>query len=288
MRFTGVWLPAITPFTDGEIDFPAYARLLDHYVKIGVTGVIPLGTTGESPTIDEEETDRLVERTVAIVAGRVPIVVGVSGNDTRKAVKAVKRLQRHPVQGILSVCPYYNRPSQDGMREHFRRIAEATDRPILIYNIPYRTGVNLTNDTLLGLAEIPNIAGVKDSSGSIAQSLELLRQRPDGFAVLTGEDAYFYTMLAHGGDGGILAAAHLETALFLTVYERMAANDHQGARKAWARLEPLVPLLFKEPNPMPIKHCLWRQGLIGSPECRLPLTRVSEPLAAELDRALGR
>ena len=288
MRFSGVWLPAITPFANGEIDYEAYERLVDHYVKIGVTGVIPLGTTGESPTIDEEETERVVERTVAAVAGRVPIVVGVGGNDTRKAVKAVKRLQRHPVQGILSVCPYYNRPSQDGMREHFRRIAEATDRPILIYNIPYRTGVNLTNDTLLGLAEIPNIAGVKDSSGSMTQSLELLRQRPDGFAVLTGEDAYFYTMLAHGGDGGILAAAHVETAVFLTVYERMAANDHQGARKAWSRVEPLVPLLFKEPNPVPIKHCLWRQGLIGSPECRLPLTRVSEALAAELDRALAR
>ncbi len=288
MRFSGVWFPVITPFANGEIDVPAYERLLDHYVKLGVSGVIPLGTTGESPTIDEDETERIVERTVAMVAGRVPIVVGVGANDTRKAVKAVKRLQRHPVQGILSVCPYYNRPSQDGMREHFRRIAEATDRPILINNIPYRTGVNLTNDTLLGLAEIPNIAGVKDSSGSIAQSLELLRQRPDGFAVLTGEDAYFYTMLAHGADGGILAASHPETALFHTVYERMPANEHQGARKAWSRLEPLVPLLFKEPNPMPIKHCLWRQGLIGSPECRLPLTRVSVALAAELDRAVVR
>ncbi len=288
MRFSGVWLPAITPFTGGEIDYPAYERLIDHYVKLGVTGIIPLGTTGESPTIDDDEADRLVERTVATVAGRVPIVVGVGSNDTRKAVKAVKRLQRHPVQGILSVCPYYNRPSQDGMLLHFTRIAEATDRPILIYNIPYRTGVNLTNETLLRLAEVPNIAGVKDSSGSIPQSLDLLRQRPDGFAVLTGEDAYFYTMLAHGGDGGILASAHVETALFLTVYERMAANDHQGARKAWSRLEPLVPLLFKEPNPVPIKHCLWRQGLIGSAECRLPLTRVSDALAGELARALGR
>jgi 4-hydroxy-tetrahydrodipicolinate synthase len=288
MRFSGVWLPVITPFSQGEIDYPVYDRLVDHYVNSGVTGIIPLGTTGESPTIDDAEADRLVEHTVATVAGRVPILVGVGGNDTRKTVKAVKRLQRHPVQGILSVCPYYNRPSQDGMREHFTRIAEAADRPILIYNIPYRTGVNLTNETLLCLAEIPNIAGVKDSSGNIAQSLDLLRQRPDGFAVLTGEDAYFYTMLAHGGDGGILASAHVETALFLTVYERMVANDHQGARKAWSRLEPLMPLLFKEPNPVPIKHCLWRQGLIGSPECRLPLTRVSDGLAALLDRALAR
>jgi 4-hydroxy-tetrahydrodipicolinate synthase len=284
MRFSGVWLPVVTPFKDGEIDYAGYARLVDHYVRAGVTGVIPLGTTGESPTIDEMETEALIERTVATVAGRVPILVGVGGNDTRKVVKAVKRLQNHAVQGILSVCPYYNRPSQDGMREHFTRVAGATDRPILIYNIPYRTGVNLTNETLLALADVPTIAGVKDSSGNIGQSLDLLRQRPAGFAVLTGEDAFFYTMLAHGGDGGILASAHVETATFLSVYERMAANDHQGALKAWSRIESMVPLLFREPNPMPIKHCLWRQGVIASPECRLPLTRVSDALAKELDR----
>ena len=286
MRFSGVWLPIITPFKDGLVDHAGYERLLDHYVRAGVTGVIPLGTTGESPTIDEAEAEALVERTVATVAGRVPILVGVGGNDTRKVVKAVKRLQKHAVQGILSVCPYYNRPSQDGMREHFTRVAEATDRPILIYNIPYRTGVTLTNETLLALAAQPNIAGVKDSSGSIVQSLDLLRQRPPGFAVLTGEDAFFYTMLAHGGDGGILASAHVETATFLSVYERMAANDHQGALKAWSRLEAMVPLLFKEPNPVPIKHCLWRRGLIASAECRLPLTRISDALARDLDRLL--
>ena len=286
MRLSGVWLPIITPFKDGEVDYAGYEHLVDHYVRAGVSGVIPLGTTGESPTIDEAETEALVERTVATVAGRVPILIGVGGNDTRKVVKAVKRLQKHAVQGILSVCPYYNRPSQDGMREHFTRVAEATDRPILIYNIPYRTGVNIANETLLALAAIPNIAGVKDSSGNIAQSFDLLRQRPAGFAVLTGEDAFFYTMLAHGGDGGILASAHVETATFLSVYERMVANDHQGALKAWSRLEPMVPLLFKEPNPVPIKHCLWRQGLIASAECRLPLTRVSDALAKDLDRLI--
>jgi 4-hydroxy-tetrahydrodipicolinate synthase len=287
-KFSGVWLPLITPFREGEIDYTGYERLVDRYVRAGVAGVIPLGTTGESPTVDEAEAEALVERTVEVVAGRVPIVVGVGGNDTRKVVKAVKRLERHGVDGVLSVCPYYSRPSQDGMREHFIRVAEATDRPILIYNIPYRTGVNLENETLLALAEVPNIAGVKDSSGSIAQSLALLRRRPEGFAVLTGEDAYFYTMLAHGADGGILASAHVETARFLAVYQRIIANDHQGAHTVWSELETLVPLLFKEPNPMPIKHWLWREGLIQSAECRLPLTRVSETLACELDRVAGR
>jgi 4-hydroxy-tetrahydrodipicolinate synthase len=287
-QFSGVWLPIITPFVDGEVDFASYEKLVDHYVSTGIAGVIPLGTTGESPTVDETEAQTLIERTVAVVAGRVPIVVGVSGNDTRKVVEAVKRLARHDVQGLLVTCPYYNRPSQDGMREHFTCVAEATDRPILIYNIPYRTGVNLANETLLKLADLPNIVGVKDSSGRVAQSLELLRLRPEAFAVLTGEDAYFYTMLAHGGDGGILASAHLATDAFVAVHAKMAANDHHGARAVWSRLEPLIPLLFAEPNPMPIKHCLWRDGLIRSAECRLPLTRVSETLALELERAVGR
>ena len=285
-QISGVWLPAITPFADGAVDLASYGRMLEHYLARGVAGIFPLGTTGESPTVDDDEAEAIVERTLEVVAGRVPVFVGVGGNATAKVVKTLVRLEHYPFAGIVSVCPYYNRPSQDGLREHFTRIAEATSREILIYNIPYRTSVNLANDTLLRLAELPNIVGVKDSSGNLAQSLELLRHRPRGFAVMTGDDPMLYTMLAHGGDGGILASAHLRTERFVEVYERMRANDHRAAREAWTGLEALVPLLFKEANPMPIKHCLWRQGLIASPECRLPLTRISEELTAQLEPAL--
>ena len=281
---SGVWLPIVTPFLDGEVDFPSYERLIEHYLAKGIGGIFPLGTTGESPTIEDAEAEAIIETTLRVVGARVPVFVGVGGNATKKVVKTLKQLERYDFSGIVSVCPYYNRPSQDGMREHFTRIAEATGRDIIIYNIPYRTGVNLTNETLLRLAELPNIVGVKDSSGNLAQSIELLRTRPPGFAVMTGEDAYFYTMLAHGGDGGILASAHLETELFLGLYKRMAQNDQRGARALWSRLETLVPLLFKEANPMPIKHCLWRRGLIRSAECRLPLSRISRALAEELER----
>ncbi|HEV8584520.1 MAG TPA: 4-hydroxy-tetrahydrodipicolinate synthase [Methylomirabilota bacterium] len=283
---SGVWLPAITPFRDGAVDLASFERMLEHYLARGISGVFPLGTTGEGPTLDEDEMDALVERTVGVVAGRVPVFVGVGGNATHKVLRTLRRLERFRFEGIVSVCPYYNRPSQDGMAEHFTRIAEATDRKILIYNIPYRTSVNLLNETLLKLAERPNIVGVKDSSGNVTQSLDLLRQRPRGFAVMTGDDAFFYTMLAHGADGGILASSHLATERFVGVHACMAANDHQAARTAWSGLETLVPRLFREANPMPIKHCLWRLGLIASPECRLPLTRVSAALADELDRAL--
>ena len=285
-RISGIWLPVITPFDDGRVDLVSHQRLLEHYLNAGVSGIFPLGTTGESPTLEESEMDAIVDCTAEVVAGRVPIYVGIGGNATSKVVKALDRLQRQPFDGIVSVCPYYNRPGQDGLREHFTRIAEATDRPVVIYNIPYRTSVNMTNDTLLELAQIPNIVGVKDSCGNLAQSIDLLRRRPDGFAVMTGDDPSLYTILAHGGDGGILASSHMETARFREVYERMAANDHRAARATWSVLETLVPLLFREANPMPIKYCLWRQGLITSPECRLPLTRVSRELAGELDRAL--
>ena len=211
----------------------------------------------------------------------------VGGNATGKVVKTLEWLHRLPFEGIVSVCPYYNRPSQNGLVAHFKTVAHATDRAVLIYNIPYRTAVNLANDSLLELAETPNIVGVKDSSGSLSQSLDLLARKPEDFAVLTSEDALYFTMMANGADGGILAASHIQTERFLAVRDRLAANDLAGARRAWAPLASLVPLLFAEANPMPIKHCLWRQGLIASPECRLPLTRVSDALARRLDAAIG-
>ena len=216
----------------------------------------------------------------------MPVFVGVGGNATAKMMKTLNRLERLPFKGIVSVCPYYNRPSQDGLIEHFRAIASATNHEVLIYNIPYRTAVNLSNESLLELAEVANIVGVKDSSGVLAQSLDLLARKPTGFSVLTGEDALYFTMLAHGADGGILASSHIRTERFLEVGRRFAANDVAGARTAWAPLAQLVPLLFAEANPMPLKYLLWRQGLIASPECRLPLTRISDSLACRLDAAL--
>jgi len=285
-RISGLWLPLVTPFKDGAVDYASYERLVAHYIAAGVDGLFPLGTTGESPTLDESEIEALVERTLAVAAGRVPVFVGVGGNATHKVAKALKRLERLPFEGVVSVCPYYNRPSQDGLIAHFRAVASATDRDVVIYNIPYRTAVNLSNDSLLELAEVPNIVGVKDSSGSLTQSLELLARKPDGFSVLTGEDALYFTMMANGGDGGILAASHIMTERFIQVGRRFADNDIAGARAAWAPLASFVPLLFAEANPMPIKYLLWRQGLIASPECRLPLTRISDGLARRLDGML--
>jgi 4-hydroxy-tetrahydrodipicolinate synthase len=278
-----VWMPLVTPFKDGAVDVASYKTLIEHYVARGVSALFPLGTTGEAPTLDEDETDAVVAATVEAAAGRLPVFVGVGGNDTRKAIKTLRRLERFDFAGIVSVCPYYSRPSQDGMRQHFTAIAEATDRQIVIYNIPYRTSVNLANETLLRLAEQRNIVGVKDSSGGIAQSLELLALKPAGFSVLTGEDALYFTMMCNGADGGILAAAHLETERFVEVARLIAGNDLARARALWSTVRGFIPKLFQEVNPMPIKHCLWQQGLIASPECRLPLSSISGGLARDLD-----
>jgi 4-hydroxy-tetrahydrodipicolinate synthase len=283
---SGVWAPLVTPFRDGRLDLASYRRLIEHLLAQGVSGLVPLGTTGEAPTLDDEEADAIVAETVSTVAGRAPVFVGIGGNATHKVIKAIKRLETHDFQGILSVCPYYNRPTQDGLRQHFTAIAEATDRRILVYNIPYRTSVNLANETLLRLAELPNIVGVKDSSGNMTQSLELLANRPKDFAVLTGEDPLFLSTLNHGGDGGILASCHLATDAFVDVFRQFAANEHRRALTTWMPLARMIPALFREANPIPIKYCLWRQGLIASPECRLPLTSVSPALAQELDGLL--
>jgi 4-hydroxy-tetrahydrodipicolinate synthase len=201
---------------------------------------------------------------------------------------ALERTRDWPAVGYLVACPYYSRPSQDGLYRHFAALAGHTDKPIIIYNIPYRTGVNLANATLLRLAEFPNIVGLKDCCADQAQSFDLLRDRPRDFAVLTGEDALFYCALTQGADGGILAAAHVETQAFAQIRDTLLANDWHTARRLWGGLVDLPRLLFAEPSPSPVKHWLWRAGLIDSPEVRLPMTGVSQGLATRIDSEMQR
>jgi len=283
---SGIWLPLVTPFREGHLDERSLVRLLRHYLGQPVDGLILAATTGEGLTLDEAETERLAALAAAEVAGRLPLYLGLSGSDTRKLVKTLSQRAAWPVEGYLIACPYYVRPSQEGLYRHFAALAEATDRPILIYNIPYRTGVNATNETLLRLAEFPNIVGLKDCAADAAQSAELLRRKPAGFSVLTGEDAQFHAALAQGADGGILATAHLRTEGFALVRDQLLAGNNAAAREVWHSLIDLVRLLFAEPSPAPVKFCLWQQGLIASPEVRLPMTEVTTALAARLSTAL--
>lgn len=286
MSVNGVWLPIVTPFVEGEVDYESYEGLISHYISKGISGLMPLGTTGESPAVTEAEFEKILDTTVRAADGRVPVYAGVGGNHTDSVVKKLAVAERNGIDGILSVCPYYNRPGQEGLYRHFLKLSEATDLPIMIYNIPYRTGVNLHNETLLRLSEARNIVGVKDSCGDIAQSLELLANKPDGFSVMTGEDILYYTNLVNGGDGGILAAAHLDTEALVRIHERIRGNDHRQALAEWRQVSAPIPLLFAEPNPTPVKYCLQRLGLIKSAEARLPLTEISTGLAGKLDTFL--
>lgn len=284
MMLQGVWLPIFTPFRNDEVDYDSYQKLIEYYLSQGISGLIPLGTTGESPTVSEAEFEAITAKTVELVNGRVPIIVGVGGNCTKKVTQQLHVIEKYKIDGILSVCPYYNRPDQNGIYQHFRHISEATDLKIVIYNIPYRTGRNIENDTLRKLAELENIIGLKDSCGDIKQSMDLLLDRPAGFSILTGEDILFYSTLALGGDGGILAAAHLKTRDYVDIYNLAKDNNHQAALDKWRPLTKIIPLLFKEPNPAPVKYYLQKLGMIASSEIRLPLTEISKELAEELDR----
>ena len=285
-RPSGVWLPLVTPFRDGELDTPSLRRLVRHYAGTAIDGLILGATTGEGLTLDEAEAGRLAEvcaTELTAARRRIPLYLGLAGSDTRKVAAMIARTETWPVDGYLISAPSYTRPSQQGLYLHFAALAEATARPVMLYNIPYRTAVNISNDTMLRLAECTNIVGLKDCSADTLQSVDLLCRRPPGFAILTGEDALFYSALAQGADGGILASAHVETAACAQVAGHIRAGNRATALAAWRTLADLPRLLFAEPSPAPIKHWLWRQGLIDSPEVRLPMVRVSEALARRID-----
>lgn len=286
----GLWLPLVTPFRNGELDEPSLRRLVRHYAGLPVNGLILAATTGESLTLTRQETERLVfaVRDEIGAASQQAICLGLSGSNTSGLLDTLDQTATWPIEGYLISCPYYSRPSQQGLQMHFTALADRAAHPVLIYNIPYRTGVNLGNEAMLRLAEHPDIVGLKDCCDDREQSLELLRRRPDHFAVLTGEDAQYYEALIDGADGGILASAHIETESFASVRDLLLAGEHDAALSRWRSIADLTRLLFAEPSPAPIKYWLWRSGLIDSAELRLPMTEVSAELATSLDQEIRR
>ena len=290
LRFSlrGLWLPLVTPFRDGALDEASLRRLVRHYVALPVNGLVLAATTGEGLTLEPGETERLVltARDEARRWRNLPICLGLSGSNTRVLLETLDRTADWPIDGYLISCPYYSRPSQRGLELHFRALADRAEHPVVLYNIPYRTGVNLGNEAMLRLADHRNIVGLKDCSADRNQSLDLLRRRPANFAVLTGEDAQYQEALSDGADGGILASAHVETEAFAQIQNLLSADEPVAALARWRSVENLTRLLFSEPSPAPIKHWLWRTGLIESTEVRLPMTEVSGELAARLDRAI--
>jgi 4-hydroxy-tetrahydrodipicolinate synthase len=290
-QLRGLWLPLITPFRDGELDETSLRRLVRHYAGVPVDGFILAATSGEGMSLGTAELERLVAAVRAELSDTrryVPICLGLSGASTRKMQDALDETADWPIDGYLIASPYYTRPSQRGLVQHFTALADHASWPIVLYNIPYRTAVNLTNETLLELAEHPNIVGMKDCCSDRAQSIDFLRRRPAGFRVLTGEDAEYHNALTDGADGAILLSAHLETETFAAVQTLFKQGDRDGAQARWESVSELTKLLFAEPSPAPAKYWLVRTGLIDSAEVRLPMVEVGAALAMLLDAEIER
>ena len=290
-QLQGLWLPLVTPFRDGELDETSLRRLVRRYADGPVDGLILAATSGEGMTLGIAE----LERVVAVVRAEIsesgrylPICLGLSGAGTRKMLDTLDETAAWPIDGYLIASPYYLRPSQRGLRQHFSALADHASWPIVLYNIPYRTAVNLTNETLLELAQHPNIVGLKDCCADRAQSIDLLRRRPAGFRVLTGEDAQYYEALSDGADGAILLSAHIETETFASVRTLLREGNRDAALARWESIAELTRLLFAEPSPAPAKYWLARTGLIERAEVRLPMVEVGAELAARLDAEMER
>jgi 4-hydroxy-tetrahydrodipicolinate synthase len=290
-QLQGLWLPLVTPFRNGELDEISLRRLIRHYANGPVDGLILAATSGEGMALEIAELERLVTLVRAEISDSrryLPICLGLSGASTAKLLDMLDETAAWPIDGYLIASPCYIRPSQRGLVQHFTALADHASWPIVLYNIPYRTAVNLTNETLLQLAEHPNIVGMKDCCADRAQSIDFLARRPSGFRVLTGEDAQYHDALTDGADGAILLSAHVETESFAAVRTLLKRGDRDAALATWESISELTRLLFAEPSPAPAKYWLARAGLICSAEVRLPMMNVSAELAARLDLEIER
>ncbi|MBS0545933.1 MAG: 4-hydroxy-tetrahydrodipicolinate synthase [Proteobacteria bacterium] len=273
---TGSIVAIVTPMLDdGSLDFPRLRSLIDWHIAEGTDGIVIVGTTGESPTVSVEEHCELIRVTVEHAAGRVPVIAGTGANSTAEAIELTRFAKSAGADAHLSVVPYYNRPTQEGLYRHFRSIAEAVDLPLILYNVPGRTVADLANDTTLRLAEVPNIVGIKDATGSIDRACDLIARAPKDFALYSGDDMTSAAFLMHGGHGVISVTANLAPRAMHELCAAAAADDARRLRETNAKLVPLHRDLFCEANPIPVKWGVARMGLIGY-GLRLPLTPLSE------------
>ncbi|MEJ2244704.1 MAG: 4-hydroxy-tetrahydrodipicolinate synthase [Acidobacteriota bacterium] len=266
----------VTPFRpDASLDEKALESLVSWQIEEGIHFLVPCGTTGENPTMTHEEHLEVVDITTRTSAGRVPIIAGAGGNDTVKIISLIAELKMLGVDGILSVAPYYNKPTQEGLYRHYRTLAESTDLPIIVYNVPGRTGVNILPDTLMRLAEIPNIAGVKEASGDISQMGEICTRAPARFRILSGDDSLTLPLIALGGHGIISVASNEVPGMMSKFAADCLEGRWEDARRWNRKLYPLMKVNFVESNPIPVKAALAMMGRIEE-VYRLPLVSISE------------
>jgi 4-hydroxy-tetrahydrodipicolinate synthase len=285
-RFSGSYTALITPFRNNEIDESGLRRLVEFQIAGGITGLVPCGTTGESATMTIAEHNRVVDIVVDQAAGRVPVIAGTGSNDTQCAIEHTVHAAHSGADAALVVVPYYNKPTQEGMYRHFAAVAEATDLPIILYNVPGRTGVNLAAETTLRLAEdVPNIAGIKEASGSLDQVSQITIGAPDDFTVLSGDDSLTLPIMSVGGHGVISVVANIVPDAISELVGQALDGDYRAARAAHARLFELCRAMFIENNPTAVKTAAQMLGLCSG-ELRLPLTDMAETSRRALASAL--
>ena len=271
----GSLVAIVTPMhEDGGLDIPALRTLIDFHIKEGTDGLVVVGTTGESPTVDIEEHCLLIKTAVDHVAGRIPVIAGTGANSTREAIELTRHAKNLGADACLLVAPYYNKPTQEGLFQHYRAIAEAVDIPQILYNVPGRTACDISNEVAIRLAAIPNIVGIKDATGSIERGTDLILRVPEGFAVYSGDDATGMALMLLGAQGVISVTANVAPRLMHEMYVAATAGNAEQACKINAQLFALHQKLFVEANPIPVKWVLNRMGLIG-PGLRLPLVALS-------------
>jgi 4-hydroxy-tetrahydrodipicolinate synthase len=281
--FTGVGTALVTPFTkNGDLDEAAVRRLGRRQVDGGVHFLVPCGTTGENPTLTHDERLRIVEILVDEMKGQMPLLAGAGGYNTKEVIHLAGEMEKRGVSGFLSVTPYYSKPTQEGLYQHYRAIADSTPLPIIVYNVPGRTGVNVEVATLARLAELPNIIGVKEASGNMTQMCEVARAVPPDFLVLSGDDALTLPLMAVGGHGIISVASNEIPREMAQMVEAAERNDFAAARKIHARILPLMQINFVEANPVPVKAAMAAMGLLEE-VYRLPMV---SPKAESKDKIL--
>jgi 4-hydroxy-tetrahydrodipicolinate synthase len=283
--FHGSIVALVTPFHQGALDERAFQRLVEWHLAEGTHGFVPVGTTGESPTLSHPEHERVIELCVEAVGGRAPVIAGTGSNSTEEAISLTRHAKRAGADAALVVTPYYNKPTQEGLYAHYRAIHDATDLPLVIYNIPGRCVVDMTPETMGRLAELPNVVGVKDATADIVRPLLTHASCGADFCQLSGEDANIVAFLAHGGQGCISVTANVAPRLCAQLHEAWRAGRPDEALALHRRLLPLHRELFCETSPVPAKHALSRLGRC-SPEVRLPLVPLSERSQARVDAAL--
>lgn len=288
-RLKGLGVALVTPFTDnGEVDYAALERLVDYVIEGGVDYLVVMGTTGETPTLALPERVAVLRAVKARNAGRLPLVVGVGGNDTARVVELIDQTNLDGVDAILSVTPFYNKPSQRGLFEHYKYIAERSPRPIILYNVPGRTGVNMTAETTLRIArECPNVVAIKEASGDIVQIKEIIANAPEGFLTISGDDSLALPIMQAGGVGVISVAANAFPCYFADLIGEQARGGSRANDEKFEKIRPTVKMLFAEGNPPGVKAALAVRGVVKN-NLRLPLVPVSDELYESLRESIER